>query len=207
LQTHLGDLVLPHRGTRASPVLFDTDPRRRGAIVPIGTLGRGNVVSTTPSFRRSRLFIERGIILIHRLPRQYDDIWGGGEKGEGERGAPTAGQRRASRASHGTSSRDRRFPLPPIGRGLKGEKGNEGRGGCCCCCCVAAAESFVPWDVARCDYIMARPLARICERERVVVHAHAVTLHKICALRLGAENKLVAVIRHVRSATTGTVVI
>jgi len=92
-------------------------------------------------------------------------------------------------------------PLPPPPtekKGLKGRKGTRE---------AAAAESCVPWDVARRDYITARPLARRCERERVVVHAHAVTLHKICALRLRAENKLVAAIRHVRSATTGTVVI
>lgn len=46
----------------------------------------------------------------------------------------------------------------------------------------------------------ALPLARShLRRKRVVVHAHAVILHKTYALRPGAQNKLVAAIRHVRS--------
>lgn len=44
-----------------------------------------------------------------------------------------------------------------------------------------------------------RLLARSHLRRKRVVQAHAVTLHKICTLRLGAQNKLVAAIRHVRS--------
>lgn len=45
-----------------------------------------------------------------------------------------------------------------------------------------------------------RALARShLRRKRVVVHAHAVILHKTYALRPGAQNKLVAAIRHVRS--------